>query len=421
MQAEAAFPHTIVGMYINASTHHAQINPRDPDFYADPYPTYEHLRQTASVFYWEEFGNWSFISQRDVTAILRDRRFGRQITHVISREEAGLPAERTDLKPFYDVDRYSMLELEPPTHRRLRGLVQKAFMARQIERLQPRIAQLSNDLIDRMIAKGEADLLADFATPIPVFVIAEMLGVPTDMSQSLLDWSHAMVGMYQMARSAEQEQAAVTAAQEFVAYLREYVARRRKEPRDDLITKLIEAEENGEKLTEDELISNCILLLNAGHEATVNVVGNGVLALLNHREQLERWQKQPDLTATAVEELLRYDTPLHLFNRWVLQDLEFGGRKFKQGMQVSLLLGAANRDPAVFERADCLDIGRKKNPHVSLGGGIHYCLGAPLARLELQTSLPILLKRLPHLHIKQPPQFRNSYHFRGLDALHVGW
>ena len=405
--------------FTNSTT--IQIDPRDPSFYEDPYPTYEHVRRQSPIFYWEAFGNWSFVNQRDVTRILRDRRFGRQISHILDPKEMGASEARPDLKPFYDVDRYSMLELEPPTHTRLRGLVQKAFMARQIERLQPRIAALSHQLIDEMVTGSEADLLTAFATPIPVFVIAEMLGVPTDMSEALLNWSHAMVGMYEMARSAEQERAAVQAAQAFVAYLREYVNRRRKEPRDDLITKLIQAEEGGEKLTEDELISNCILLLNAGHEATVNVIGNGVYALLQHREQLERWRKQPELTASAVEELLRFDTPLHLFNRWVLQDLEFGGLQLKQGMQVSLLLGAANRDPAIFENADRLDIGRKKNPHVSLGGGIHYCLGAPLARLELQTALPILLERLPELHLVEKPRFKNSYHFRGLESLRIGW
>ncbi len=410
-------------MKIDSIRCYAQIDPRAPAFYGDPYPTYERLRKAAPIFYWEQFGNWSFVNHKDVRAILRDRRFGRQITHVVSRESLGLPEQRADLKPFYDADRYSMLELEPPTHTRLRGLVQKAFMARQIERLQPRIVELSHQLIDRMIEKGEADLLTDFATPIPVFVIAEMLGVPTDMSESLLNWSHAMVGMYEMARSAEQEAAAVRAAQEFVAYLREYVARRRKEPRDDLITKLIEAEDNDEKLTEDELISNCILLLNAGHEATVNVVGNGVLALLQNRPQLERWHKQPELTPTAVEELLRFDTPLHLFNRWVLQDLEFGGHQFKQGMQVSLLLGAANRDPAVFAEADKLDIGRKRNPHVSLGGGIHYCLGAPLARLELRIFFEELTRRLPSMRLvpNQTYHYSANTSHRGPTSLWVEW
>ncbi|HFC12605.1 MAG TPA: cytochrome P450 [Anaerolineae bacterium] len=406
-------------MLIDTKNSSVTLDPRDPDFYLNPYPAYARLQREAPIFYWQEFGTWAFVRHADVSAILRDRRFGRNITHRVSRAQLGWPPERADLKPFLDVDRYSLLELEPPDHTRLRGLVQKAFMTRQIERLRPRIAALSHQLIDAMLEKGQCDLLTDFATPIPVQVIAEMLGVPVEMSQALLDWSHAMVGMYQMARSAEQERAAVQAAQEFVAYLRGYVAQRRNDPRDDLITRLIQVEEAGEKMSEDELISTCILLLNAGHEATVNVIGNGVLALLRHPEQLAKWRQDPALTPTAIEELLRYDTPLHLFNRWVLEELEFGGQQFKQGQQISLLLGAANRDPAVFDSADTLDLARKPNPHLSFGGGIHYCLGAPLARLELQTALPILLERLPNLRLADQPQFSNSYHFHGLEALQI--
>lgn len=408
---------------IDPTTRHVQLNARDPDFYNNPYPYYERLRQDAPIFYWEEFGLWCFVRHRDVSAILRDRRFGRQISHKMSREEAGLVevAENPALKPFYDVDRYSMLELEPPDHTRLRGLVQKAFMARQIERLRPRIAALTHRLIDEMEAQGECNLLEAFATPIPVTVIAEMLGVPTDMSQALLAWSHAMVGMYELGRTTEQEQKAARAAIEFVAYLRDYVAHRRQHPRDDLITKLLEVEAEGQKLTEDELISNCILLLNAGHEATVNVIGNGVLALLKHPDQLAQWRKTPTLTRTAIEELLRFDTPLHLFNRWVLEDVEYAGQLFKRGSQVALLLGAANYDCDQFPNPTQLDLKRSPNPHVSFGGGIHYCLGAPLARLELQIALPILLQRLPNLHLTATPSYKNSWHFHGLERLQVSW
>jgi cytochrome P450 len=272
-----------------------------------------------------------------------------------------------------------------------------------------------------MTAHRQVDLLPAYATPIPVTVIAEMLGVPAEMSQSLLDWSHAMVKMYELERTAESEQSAVQAAQEFVAYLRQLVVERRQRPQNDLITKLIEVEEAGEMLTEDELISTCILLLNAGHEATVHVIGNGVYALLQHRDQLARWRKEPGLAETAVTELLRYDTPLHQFNRWVLEDLEYEGHYFRQGTRVSLLLGAANRDPAQFPDPDRLDLGRQKNAHVSFGGGIHYCLGAPLARLELQIALPLLLTRLPHLQLAAQPHYQNSYHFHSLESLWVTW
>jgi cytochrome P450 len=319
------------------------------------------------------------------------------------------------------VDRRGMLELEPPAHTRLRGLVQKAFMARQIERLRPRIAEISHQLIDKVESQGNCDLLAAFATPIPVIVITEMLGVPAEMSGQFLAWSHAMVKMYQVGRTKEDEDNAVRATQEFTAYLKEFIALRREQPQDDLITQLIQVTEGGEKLTEEELIANCILLLNAGHEATVNVIGNGVLALLNNPDQMEALRLNPDLIEPAVEELLRFDTPLHLFKRWALEDLEIGGQRLKFGDQVAVLLGAANHDPAVFAEPEKLDLSRENNRHVSFGLGVHYCLGAPLARLELQTALPVLLQRLPDLQLTAKPKFMNSYHFRGLETLQVSW
>ena len=409
-------------MQINAKDKHVKLNTRDPEFYNNPYPYYAELRKSVPIFYWEDFDLWCFTKHADVEAALRDRRLGRKITHVASREELGWPPEREDLKPFLKVDQNGMLDSEPPEHTRLRGLVQKAFMARQIEKLRPRIAELSHELIDKMEAQGSADLLPSFATPIPVIVIAEMLGVPTEKSQQLLDWSHAMVTMYQLGRTPENEKAAVQAAEEFVAYLKDYVAMRREEPKDDLITKLIEVEEEGEKLTEDELVANCILLLNAGHEATVNVVGNGVRALLKNPEQLNRLRENPELIPSAIEELIRYDTPLHLFRRWVLEDgVEIGGQKFEFGTEVAVLLGAANHDPDVFENPSKLDVSRERNPHVSFGAGIHFCLGAPLARFELQTSLPILLERLPGLELAEEPSYLDSYHFHGLESLQVSF
>ena len=408
-------------MKIDEKTKRVSLNPRDPVFYNNPYPFYDELRRKVPIFYWEEFGFTCFVAHEDVDALFRDRRFGRQILHLATREELGWSPARTELKPFYDVDDHSILELEPPDHTRLRRLIQKAFMARQIERLRERAAQLSHQLIDEMETAVTTNLLEKFATTIPLYLIAELLGVPTENGDELLNWSHAMVGMYELGRSAEQERQAVRAAQEFVATMRDFVNFRRKRPQDDLISRLIEVEEAGEKLTEDELITTCILLLNAGHEATVNVVGNGVYALLQNREQLELWQQDAGVGKTAVEELLRYDTPLHLFNRWVLEDLEYKGHHFPFGSQVALLLGAANRDPAVFENPNTLDLRRQKNRHVSFGGGIHFCIGAPLARLELQTSIPILLTRLPNLELVEQPKFKNSYHFHGLESLWVRW
>lgn len=401
-----------------------RLNPRDPDFYNNPYPYYEALRRVAPVFYWSDFDLWCYLNHADVNALLRDRRFGRQITHLTTREALGWPPIPDDLRPFYDVDELSMIQQEPPNHTRLRGLVQKAFMARQIESLRPDIERLCHQLLDRIEGAGAVDLLPTYATPVPVIVIAQMLGVPTEMSDHLLNWSHAMVAMYELGRTRDQEQRAVQATREFVCYLKDLVAERRRRPRNDLITLLIEAEEHGDKLTEDELIATCIQLLNAGHEATVNVVGNGVYALMKHRDQWEMLvaNPHPNLIRTTVEELMRYDTPLHLFTRYVLQDeLVHHGHTYRFGQQVALLLGAANRDPACFAHADKLDITRpiEANPHVSFGGGIHFCLGAPLARLELQVSIEALARRLPGLELVQEPEYRNAYHFHGLKALYV--
>ncbi|MEZ4592583.1 MAG: cytochrome P450 [Chloroflexota bacterium] len=408
-------------LQLDPATGHVQLNPRDARFYGNPYPVYEELRQRAPIFYWESFGFTCFVNHEDVTALFRDRRFGRQILHLTTREELGWPPEREEIRPFLDVDRYSLLDLEPPDHTRLRRLIQKAFMARQIEQLRGRVASLTHQLIDEMEPAGQANLLEKFATTIPVTLIAELLGVPTANSADLLNWSHAMVAMYELGTTPQQEQKAVQAAQEFVAYIKDYVNFRRQNPQDDLITRLIEAEEEGEKLTENELITTCILLLNAGHEATVNVIGNGVYALLRHPEQMQLWRADEGVSETAVEELLRYDTPLHLFTRWALEDVTYKGHHFPFGTKIALLLGAANRDPAAFAQPDKLDLTRRHNPHVSFGGGIHYCIGAPLARLELQTALPILLRRLPNLALDQEPTFKNSYHFHGLESLWVSW
>lgn len=396
-----------------------RLNPRDPHFYNNPYPYYAVMRDLPQPFYWQDFDLWCFARWEDVNALFRDRRFGRQILHLRTREELGLPPIPDELKPFYDVDNATMIQMEPPDHTRLRGLVQKAFMARQIESLRPRIQALCDQLIDNMLEAGEVDLLPAYATPVPVATIAHLLGVPVEMSDHLLEWSHAMVAMYELGRTREQERRAVEATQAFYAYLSDLVRERRRNPKDDLITRLIEAEEEGHKLTEHELISGCMQLLNAGHEATVNVIGNGVYALLTQREAWEQLVANPSLSRSTVEELLRFDTPLHLFTRWVLEDLEYRGHSFKLGDTIALLLGSANRDPARFVAPDTLDITRADNPHVSFGGGIHFCIGAPLARLELEIALSTLARRVPSLELVKQPEYRNAYHFHGLTALNV--
>ena len=404
----------MAAMRIDTASRSVSLDPRDREFYNNPYPAYHDIRARVPVFKWEEYGYWCFARHGDVNALLRDRRFGRQILHVATRGELGWPETPEHLKAFYGFEQHSLLELEPPVHTRLRGLVNRSFLARQIERLRPVITSLSNGLIDRIEAKGEADLLADFATPIPVIVICEMLGVPTGMAGQLLSWSHDMVAMYQARRNREVEDAAVKATVEFSDFMRGYINERRADPRDDLLSELIRAEEQGASLSEDELVTIAILLLNAGHEATVHAIGNGIKCLLEH-------DIHGGIGPGHVEETLRFDAPLHLFTRYALEDLEYAGIRFAKGETVGLMLGAANRDPERFAEPDRFDPSRDPNNHVSFGAGIHFCIGAPLARLEMQVAMPLLFKRLPKLKLVETPKYRDAYHFHGLESLRVSF
>ena len=403
------------------ATRRASIEARDPAFYLDPYPVFEAIRSETPQFYWEEYGLWCFLGAADLQALFRDKRFGREILHVATREELGIPETPERLKPFTDIDALSMLDREPPAHTRLRGLVNRAFVSRQVEKLRPRIAALAHDLIDRFASQGEVELIEAFATPIPVTVIAELLGVPVERAPDLLDWSHKMVAMYQFDRTRAVEDAAVAAAEAFVAFLKEIIAERRRAPADDLLTTLIAAEEAGERLTEDELIATCILLLNAGHEATVHAIGNGVKSILESGLGPSALFASEKTAEAVAEECLRFDPPLHFFSRYVLEDLDYAGLALKKGDRVGLLLGAANRDPARFADPARFDPSRPPATHFAFGGGIHFCVGAPLARLELEVALPILFERLPGLRIARPPLYRDSYHFHGLAALNVAW
>jgi cytochrome P450 len=399
-------------MKIDSNTRSVDLDPRQPQFYQDPYPAYHAIRAKLPVFKWQQYGYWCFARHEDVNALLRDRRFGRQILHVASREELGWPGTPSHLKAFYAFEQHSLLELEPPVHTRLRSLITRSFLSRQVERLRPAIVSLCNGLIDKFETKGEADLLAEFATPIPVIVICDLLGVPNQMAQQLLAWSHDMVAMYQARRNPAVEDAAVAATVAFSDFMRGYIKERRKAPRDDLLSELIRAEEQGNKLSEDELVTTAILLLNAGHEATVHAIGNGVKALLE-------LGIRDNLSGGHIEELLRYDAPLHLFTRYALEDVDYAGIRLAKGEEVGLLLGAANRDPARFAEPDRFDPARDPNAHVSFGAGIHFCIGAPLARLELQVALPLLFQRLPKLALAEPPRYRDTYHFHGLEKLRV--
>ncbi|WP_181707511.1 cytochrome P450 [Chthonobacter rhizosphaerae] len=395
--------------------------PADHGFGQDPYPAYHRMRALGPAVFWEDYGFWCFPGFEAVSALLRDKRFGRAVLHVASRQELGWPEIPERLKPFYDVEAHSLLETEPPVHTRLRTLVNRAFVSQAVERLRPRITALAHELIDRFEPAGSADLIGAFATPIPVIVIADLLGVPASMADQLLDWSHRMVAMYQFNRTRAMEDDAVAATEAFVAFMRSYVDERRSRPADDLISHLIAAEEAGERLSTDELITTCILLLNAGHEATVHAIGNGVKAVLEAGADPAAAFATAKATESAVEELLRFDAPLHLFTRYALEDAEVHGVPLKRGDRIGLLLGAANRDPARFAEPDRLILDRTDVANVSFGAGIHFCVGAPLARLELQIALPVLFRRLPGLRLAAQPVYADRYHFHGLKRLDVTW
>ena len=396
-------------------------DPRDPDFYNNPYPAYHAIREKSPVFFWQQYGFWCFSRHEDVSALFRDKRFGRQILHRATREELGWPAPAEHVKPFYDVEQHSLLELEPPDHTRLRTLINRAFVSRQVDRLAPRIEALAHELIDGFERAGTVELIEAFATPIPVILIAELLGVPAAMAPQLLDWSHKMVAMYQFGRSHEIETAAVAATQDFVHFLRRYIAERRKAPADDLISHLIAAETEGKRLSEDELVSTCILVLNAGHEATVHAIGNAVKAILQHKIDARACLNDPARAEGLIEEVLRFDAPLHMFTRYALENLDFRGVSLKKGDVVGLMLGAANHDPTRFEHPDTLDPTRPLNAHTSFGGGIHFCIGAPLARLEMRVALKVLFERLPRLQLSGKPVYRDAYHFHGVERLDVAF
>jgi len=385
-------------------------SPTDPAFVQNPYPFYDRARATGPFFHWQDYGLTCTPSAAAVNAILRDRRFGREAPPECA------PPIPDHLRPFYAVEAHSMLELEPPRHTRLRSLVLRAFTSRRIAALAPEITALSAELADAL-PQGEFDLLPEFAQKLPVIIIARLLGVPEEMGPDLLRWSNAMVGMYMAGRTREMEDRAVRATEDFVTFMRGYVDARRNDPRDDLITSLIAAEMDGDRLTTDELITTCILLLNAGHEATVHSIGNGVKTLLETATPPAALS--PDRIEATVEELLRYDPPLHLFTRWAYEEVEVMGHTFRRGEQVGLLLAAANRDPAAWERPDLFNPQRTEKPNLSFGAGLHFCVGAPLARLELQIALPILFQKLPNLRMAAPPAYADAYHFHGLKALRL--
>ncbi|MFD8071932.1 cytochrome P450 [Streptomyces sp. NPDC059718] len=396
------------------------FDPWSPQFVADPYPAYARLRAEGRAHWFEPSRQWLIPHFADVSALLRDRRLGRTYLHRFTHEEFGRTAPPPEHEPFTTLNGNGLLDLEAPDHTRIRRLVSKAFTPRTVERLTPTVQRLAGELVERLVAEGGGDLIATVAEPLPVAVIAEMLGIPAADRHLLRPWSADIVGMFELNPSEEAARRAVRASEEFSAYLRELIAERRKAPGEDLISALIAAHDEGDRLTEQEMVSTCVLLLNAGHEATVNTTGNGWWTLFRHPEQLAELSAAPEeLLPTAIEELLRFDTPLQMFERWVLDDIEVGGTVIPRGSEVALLFGSANRDPERFPDPDRLDLSRADNPHITFGAGIHYCLGAPLARIELAASFTALLRRAPRLELAAEPAWNEGYVIRGLRELRV--
>lgn len=392
-----------------------QLELTSAEVVADPYPYFAAARELAPVQWHEQTGMWLAFSHAAANDVLRTRTLGR----------VWKPRWSAQPMPYFElIHRNSLLENEPPTHTRLRRLIASAFARGHVERLRPRVAELAERLADGVADAGSdgspVDLISSYAEPLPVQVIAELLGVPEPDWHLLRPWSNAVVKMYEYTVTPAQREAAETAAREFVEYLRAMVAVRRGRPGHDLISSLIaETDVDGGRLSEDELVTTCTLLLNAGHEATVNVVGNGVRALLAHPDQVAILQADESLVPGAVEELIRYDSPLQLFERTAVVDTEIQGVQVTAGTKIAALLGSANRDPAVFSEPDRFDVTRADNPHLGFGAGIHFCVGAPLARVELQTSLGVLLRRFPRLAAAGIARRRPEFVIRGLESLPV--
>jgi unspecific monooxygenase len=395
------------------------IDPRQDAFVQNPYPAYAALHEVSGddgpVAFWEAYGHWVFGGLNAVSALLRDRRLGRQILHRTTREALGWDDPPSHTADFDAIDARSLLELEPPDHTRLRGLINRAFVSRHVEALGPEIAAETNKAID---AFGDApDLLADFAEPIAGNTIARMLGIDLLHVPQLLAWSHAMVQMYAFGRDRAVEEAANAAARAFTKFVREEIAKRRQSPGPDLLTHLITAHEAQDRLTEEEIISTTILLLNAGHEATVHAMGNGLRTLfMASSEDSARWLADPE---AMTEEILRHTPPLHMFTRYVLDECDLYGVPLKQGDVIGLHLGLANHDPRAVPDPQRFDPSRTPVKNVAFGAGIHFCIGHTLARLEMATAIPMLFTRFPNMRMAATPRFKNAYHFHGLERLSV--
>ncbi|PWA13038.1 cytochrome P450 [Pueribacillus theae] len=382
-------------------------------FIHDPYPFYRKLQEQSRLYFQPSHeetvpDRWFLSHYDDVVHVLKDKRFGRE-------NEANVSSGYTALEA---VNRGVMLHRDPPDHTRLRSLVSKAFTPAMVAQLRPNIEQICDELLDVMEEKQDVDLIADLAMPLPVMVISDMLGVPKEDRVLIKNWSHVLAGTLEPGITPANETDGMKAGMEFIQYLQDIFEQRNKHPKDDLITSLLQVEEAGETLSRSELYATCILLLAAGHETTTNLIGNGLFTLWKHQDELSKLRADPELTPSAVEEILRYEPPIQRTGRFAQQDVELYGKQIKKGQLVVTLLAAANRDPKQFTDPERFDISRQPNRQIGFGMGIHYCLGAPLARLEGDIVFRKLLSRFSSLDINvSNPEWNRMVIFRGLKKL----
>jgi cytochrome P450 len=404
---------------LDTSRTELDFNPLSPEFIRDPYPHYHRLR-TAGPVHRSALGFFAASRHDDVSSILRDKRFGKDFVGRMTRRLGHEIME----EPVYRSMRCWMLQQDPPDHTRLRGLVVKAFTARRVDDMRPRIQAIVDDAINRVEPQGHMDLIADFAYRLPVTVICEMLGIPKEEHEMFHAGARASGRLLDPVPLSRAELDVANAGNLASAeYFRALFELRRREPGDDLTTQLVRAEEEGSRLSNEELTANIILLFGAGHETTVNLIGNGLLALHRNPGELRRLQDDPSLVSNAVEELLRYDSSVQVTGRVALEDVAVGSTAVLKGDGVLCLLGAANRDPAVYPEPDRLDVTRRNIRPLSFGGGIHFCLGAQLARIEAEIAISTLLRRLPSLRLDDAdhPEWRPAFVLRGLQSLPASW
>lgn len=402
----------------------SQFAPYSDEFLADPYPTYARLREESPVFFDPTWGLTFVAKHGDVDAILKDRRrFGRDFRHRLGDDEVDASLRERIYPPRWPTwtsyIRDSFIDLEPPRHSRLRGLVSKAFTRRSSESFRVRLEQEADRLLDVVLERGEMEVITEFATPIPIRMVADLMGIPEEDHPRVLDWSHAIVRVFDERVTLDEGDLAEQATRDFVAYLEDVVSERRARPGEDLISAMVEVEDEGEELTDFEIVGTSILTLNAGHEATVHAIGNALLALARRPDVYRQLTGGGVDMSTAADEMLRYDSPLQMFERWVLEDTQLDGHRLGKGSKVGLLFGSANRDESVFDEADQIRFDRSPNPHVAFGAGVHYCVGAPLARVELEAALGRFAARVGAMELIDAGERIESLVFRGMGRIEL--